>query len=29
LVDAAKEVGFAGAIRLDEGVKLKVGEDRV
>jgi hypothetical protein len=28
-VDAEKEVGFAGGVRLDEGGKLKVGEDRV
>ena len=28
-VDAEKEVGFAGAVRLDEGLKLKTGEDRV
>jgi len=28
-VDAEKEVGFAGGGRLDEGVKVKVREDRV
>ena len=28
-VDAGKEVGFAGGGRLDEGVKVKVREDRV
>ena len=28
-VDAEKEVGFAGGVRLNEGVKTKMGEDRV
>ena len=28
LIDAEKEVGFAGGGRLDEGSKLEVGEDR-
>jgi hypothetical protein len=29
LVDAEKEVGFAGGVRLDKRDKLKAGEDRV
>ena len=29
MIDAEKEVGFAGGGRLDEGVKVKVREDRV